>query len=476
MPASSSIQSYFTSSSTKNSDGFTADEVQSVLQPCGASAVNAWTPTTGYEESDLGSLEPGPRHLHLQGRIVNFYGIAKPSKRHKAAQGYIKIMLADDTGVLTVRLWYANAEYKLRLGQLVTVWTVHVSNSSEHNALAPNSAPLFTTIFPESERHCHFMVHENSDAGTQFRRPFNYRDSRVLPDLMTLKGFSDGGYDVDEPKLLVCVKSIGARKRYINRNGSTSELLTLGIFDDTADASLTLYAGLCDSASIFQPSKTVLLISNPGWRIEKTAKLSLNANSRVDIDPDIADGRRLRALAQRLTKQEHVNPPFPAIDVSSYEASPVRALYNFADIDDFARANPREDLLGYVSCIITSLNIVVPYKRNMLLSAECCGIAVFANATTTTCKQCDKHVKLRINPRILGPILDETGQIDSGKLVLSDRAWAELLGRTPPQLVDTDPEVLRYLEQRLLFLRVTMGFALKLDEEIGRLAIWCVKS
>lgn len=76
----------------------------------------------------------------------------------------------------------------------------------------------------------------------------------------------------------------------------------------------------------------------------------------------------------------------------------------------------------------------------------------------------------------LGPILDETGQIDSGKLVLSDRAWAELLGRTPPQLVDTDPEVLRYLEQRLLFLRVTMGFALKLDEEIGRLAIWCVKS
>ena len=119
---------------------------------------------------------------------------------------------------------------------------------------------------------------------------------------------------------------------------------------------MTLYAELCDSASIFQPSKTVLLISNPGWRIEKTAKLSLNANSRVDIDPDIGDARRLRALAQRLIKREHVNPPFPAMDTSSYEDSPVRALYNFADIDDFARANPREALLGYVSCIITSLN------------------------------------------------------------------------------------------------------------------------
>lgn len=76
----------------------------------------------------------------------------------------------------------------------------------------------------------------------------------------------------------------------------------------------------------------------------------------------------------------------------------------------------------------------------------------------------------------LGPMLDETGQVSSGKLVLSDRAWEELLGRTAAQLVDTDVEVLRYLEQRLLFLRVTMGFALKLEDEVGRLAIWSVKN
>lgn len=147
------------------------------------------------------------------GRVVNFYHVPRPSKRHKAAQGYVKIMLADDTGVLTVRLWYADADYKLRLGQLITVWTVHISNSSEHNALAPNSAPLFTTIFPEGEKHCYLMMHENSDDGTQLKRPFNCRDSRALPGLMTLRSFTDGGFDVDEPKLLVCVKSIGARKR-----------------------------------------------------------------------------------------------------------------------------------------------------------------------------------------------------------------------------------------------------------------------
>ncbi|KAH6642168.1 hypothetical protein C7974DRAFT_430696 [Boeremia exigua] len=473
MPVSSCIQSYFVSSPTKNSDGFTADEVQS-MKPAGA--LDVWTPTADYEEADLGALEPGPRNLVLMGRVVNFYDVAKPSKRHKAAQGYIKIMLADDSGVLTVRLWYANTEYNLRLGQLITIWTVHISNSSEHNALAPNTAPYFTTIFPEGERHCHFMVHEHSDNGARFKRPFGREDFRTLPGLMTLRSFTDGGYDVDEPKLLVCVKSIGARKRYINRNGTTSELVTLGIFDDTADATLTLYSGLCNTATSLQPSQSVLLISTPGWRIERIAKLSLNANSRVDIDPDTGDTRRLRALAQRLTKKEHVNPPFPAIEVSCFEGSPVRALYSFADIDNVAWANPLEEVLGYVSCIITSLNIVVPYKRNMLLSAECCGIAVFANETSTTCKQCEKLVKLRLNPRILGPVLDETGQVGSGKLIMSDRAWEELLGRTTSQLVHTDIDVLRYLEQRLLFLRVTMGFALKLEDEIGRLAVWCVKN
>jgi hypothetical protein len=176
-------------------------------------ANSALKPTLDYEEADLSTLEPGPQNLALIGRVVYFNDQAKPSKSHKAAQGCIKIMLADDTGVLTVRLWYANTQYKLKLGQLVSVWTVHISNSSEHNSLAPNTAPLFTTIFPEGERNCYFMVHENSDDGTRFKRPYGVRESKVLSGLMTLKNFTDGGYDVEEPKLLVCVKSIGARKK-----------------------------------------------------------------------------------------------------------------------------------------------------------------------------------------------------------------------------------------------------------------------
>jgi hypothetical protein len=177
--------------------------------------------------------------------------------------------------------------------------------------------------------------------------------------------------------------------------------MCLGIFDDTADATLTLYGSLCNSASSFHPSKTVLLISNPGWRIERIAKLSLNANTRVDVNPEIGDARRLRALAQRLTKKEHVNLPFPNIDVEGFENAVVRTLYTFADVDDFARSNPKEKVVGYLSVIITQLNIVTPFKRNMLMSSECCGIPIFANKVHEECKQCGNVVSLRINPCIV---------------------------------------------------------------------------
>ena len=125
------------------------------------------------------------------GRVVYFIDQARPSKSHKAAQGCIKVLLADDTGVLTVRIWYNTTQYRLKLGQLLSVWTVHISNSSEFNSLAPNTAPMFTTIFPEGDRNCHVMVHENSDDGRRYRRPYGIRENKVLTGLMTLKAPGD---------------------------------------------------------------------------------------------------------------------------------------------------------------------------------------------------------------------------------------------------------------------------------------------
>lgn len=195
------------SASNTPGDGFTLEEIEAVTR----SSASDWTPTLDYEDAELMTLAPGPRYLHLMGRVANFYYVPKPSKRSKAAQGYIKIMMADDTGALTVRLWYANSRYKIYIGQLITVWTVHISNG-ESSSLALTTAPLFTSIYPEGERNCHIIFHQNSDDGTIFRKPFIEKDEQALPGLMTLKNFMDGGYDVPNCKLLVCIKSIGANK------------------------------------------------------------------------------------------------------------------------------------------------------------------------------------------------------------------------------------------------------------------------
>lgn len=86
-----------------------------------------------------------------------------------------------------------------------------VSNG-ESGTLSSSSAPLFVSLFPERDRNCHLMVHNNSDNG-MFRTPLGYRAGLPLNRLMTLQNFIDGGYDVLDAKILVVVKSIGAKRK-----------------------------------------------------------------------------------------------------------------------------------------------------------------------------------------------------------------------------------------------------------------------
>ncbi len=62
------------------------------------------------------------------------------------------------------------------------------------------------------------MIHEQSDAGVACKKPLGYREGRPLPLLMTLKNFVDGGHEVPDARILVCVKSIGAKKKCMTVN------------------------------------------------------------------------------------------------------------------------------------------------------------------------------------------------------------------------------------------------------------------
>ena len=111
-----------------------------------------------------------------------------------------------------VKLWYAKIDYHLRLGQLVTIWTPHISNA-ESNSLIMQHASLVTSIFPERDNSCYFLVQEKSDDGILCKTPLGYKNGKQLDGLFTLKNFMDGGHEAAVGRVLVCIKSIGVRKK-----------------------------------------------------------------------------------------------------------------------------------------------------------------------------------------------------------------------------------------------------------------------
>lgn len=68
-------------------------------------------------------------------------------------------------------------------------------------------------------------------------------------------------------------------------------------------------------------------------------------------------------------------------------------------------------------------------------------------------------------------LVDESGCLASGKLVLSDLAWTQLLGRDKEELIRSEVGILRSVEQRMLYVRVTIRFWW--TESLGKLA--CVE-
>lgn len=71
-------------------------------------------------------------------------------------------------------------------------------------------------------------------------------------------------------------------------------------------------------------------------------------------------------------------------------------------------------------------------------------------------------------------MIDDSGTISSGKLVFSPNAWEQLLGRTDQELAETTSDVLKALEHRILFLRLTLMFGW--SDKVGRLCVCRVLS
>ena len=157
------------------------------------------------------------------------------------------------------------------------------------------------------------------------------------------------------------------------------------------------------------------------------------------------------------------------------------------DIHFRVRINPHNSFTGHINVTILDMSLVKLHCQNMLMCNEwhssplclsspptntsfhSCGVPIYANKLEIPCKNCSKPLKLHLNPRIIGTLLDETGSIIPGKLLWSERAWKQLLGRTAKEVTELTNEEIRWLEQRMMFMRMHLVFGW--EESVGRLAV-----
>lgn len=112
-PQSPSIQSFFQPEApsspaltlaadppAENGDGFTNEDVELTRKP----KLHRWQPRCAYNEVGIGSLEAGPRCIVVVGRVVNMRDEMQSSNMPHAAKGHLKLIVKDDTGLLSVSL------------------------------------------------------------------------------------------------------------------------------------------------------------------------------------------------------------------------------------------------------------------------------------------------------------------------------------------------------------------------------------
>jgi len=72
--------------------------------------------------------------------------------------------------------------------------------------------PLCISIFPEKETGSHLKRLDGTEDESAHRRPLDWGGIRGN-GLMTVNEFMQGGHELRDAKILVAVKSVGARKK-----------------------------------------------------------------------------------------------------------------------------------------------------------------------------------------------------------------------------------------------------------------------
>jgi hypothetical protein len=243
---------------------------------------------------------------------------------------------------MQIKLYFAQTPYPLILGQLLTVWTVFVSDTSKSDVPHNPSVLVHANLFPGRVTSDHVMLHTNASSSDSIcRTPLEYKKGHPLPGLMTLDSYLSSGHDgVSGAKILVCVKSIGGKKKISRKDGGgESELAEILLFDHTGEVRLTVWNEMIESAKSWKPGETVLLVSNPGYRegLNGKGNLGIVGSTMVDVEPEGSDAEWLRKYAVGLTRKESLclKVEEGRWDVEAAEYGVNRMLFTLAELDNW---------------------------------------------------------------------------------------------------------------------------------------------
>ena len=97
-PLRSSVLKSQPPSSPIPGDGFTPEELATVLRP----AQDKWEPKDHYDDCNIDTIVPGPKRIKIMGRIVNLSDGPPGAKLPMSPKGSLLLVIKDDTGALTV--------------------------------------------------------------------------------------------------------------------------------------------------------------------------------------------------------------------------------------------------------------------------------------------------------------------------------------------------------------------------------------
>ncbi|KAK4194167.1 hypothetical protein QBC40DRAFT_260290 [Triangularia verruculosa] len=425
-------------------DAFTQAEIEAVRRPL----TQAWRPHGVYEEVTIAELQPGRAKYRFKARIVNFSPATHGRGRSALPENFHMLIVKDDTGVILLKLLSSGSDHEfLKLGTLVTVWTGFVADySAAHAAHSNFRIPFVSLIIPihpsQSSTPCirfHDETKPSQDTTGLCRIPLDYdvsTSSSQVPGLMSLKTYISSGHD-DNPdaRVLVCVFSVGTRLTVWSRDKQKElELVEVRVFDETSNnCVLKLWEDKVSSAKSWIANQTVLLITNPILKSTRgkngLVELGIGASSMVEVDPACPDADWLRHMATTRTRKESVYIPIPSdiLDVETAVQGSPRVLFTLADIDEYVRDAPEAVFTGKLNLLIAGVSIMEICRKRQLCCFECCNLPLYSHNATATCKNCLETHELSLNPKIIGPLTDETGSVVAGKLVWSNKAWTELL-------------------------------------------------